>query len=197
MWSEANNIRRFLENFKDHEDIKIPKVYFDYTTERVLVMEALPGIPLSQEGALAQEHIDPNEVIRRALKAYLKMVFEDGLFHGDLHAGNFFVLPHNQIGLIDFGVVGRLNTKTQTAVANMLLALSKEDYERMAYEYVDLAPFTDRVHVDLFAKDLRELIAPYFGLTLEKCELGKNSDEVLGNRRSSPLAGSHGFDAVL
>ncbi len=170
---EANNIRRFQENFANNEEIKIPEVYFDYTTERVLVMEALPGIPLSQEGSLLQENIDPNEVIRIGLKAYLKMVFEDGLFHGDLHAGNFFVLPNNKIGLIDFGVVGRLNGRTQASIANMLLALAKEDYERLAYEYVDLAPFTDKVNVDLFAKDLRELIAPYFGLTLKNVNLGK------------------------
>ncbi|WP_291515629.1 AarF/ABC1/UbiB kinase family protein [Bdellovibrio sp. ArHS] len=170
---EANNIRRFQENFANSDYIKVPKVYLDYTTERVLVMEALNGIPLSQEGALQQPNIDPNEVIRRGLRAYLKMVFEDGLFHGDLHAGNFFIMPDNHIGLIDFGVVGRLNTRTQAAIANMLLALSKEDYERLAYEYVDLAPFTDRVNIDLFAKDLRELIAPYFGLTLKNVNLGK------------------------
>jgi ubiquinone biosynthesis protein len=170
---EANNIRRFKENFAGVDYIKIPQVYFELTTERVLVMEALPGIPLSQEGALSQASCDPQEVIRRALKAYLKMVFEDGLFHGDLHPGNFFVMPNNHIGLIDFGVVGRLNKRTQSAIANMLLALSKEDYERLAYEYVDLAPFTDRVHVDLFAKDLRELIAPYYGLTLKNVNLGK------------------------
>lgn len=170
---EANNIRRFQENFSNNEDIKIPKVYLNHTTERVLVMEALPGIPLSQDGALQQENIDPDKIIRNGLRAYLKMVFEDGLFHGDLHAGNFFVLPQNKIGLIDFGVVGRLNTRTQNSIANMLLALSKEDYERFAYEYVDLAPFTDKVNVDLFAKDLRELIAPYFGLSLKDVNLGK------------------------
>lgn len=170
---EANNIRRFQENFSSDETIRIPKVYFDFTTERVLTMEALPGVPLSQETSLAQQGIDAKEVIKRALGAYLKMVFQDGLFHGDLHAGNFFVLPDNHIGLIDFGVVGRLNQRTQSAVANMLLALSKEDYERLAYEYVDLAPFSDRVHVDLFAKDLRELIAPYYGLTLKNVNLGK------------------------
>lgn len=170
---EANNIRRFQENFSSHEHIKIPQVYFDLTTERVLVMEALPGIPLSQEGALSQTGINPKEVIRRALRAYLQMVFEDGLFHGDLHAGNFFILPDSQIGLIDFGVVGRLSDRTKTSIANMLLALSKEDYERLAFEYVDLAPFTDKVNIDLFAKDLRELIAPYFGLTLKNVNLGK------------------------
>ncbi|UOF00025.1 ABC1 kinase family protein [Bdellovibrio reynosensis] len=182
---EANNIRRFQENFAAVEYIKVPKVYLDYTTERVLVMEAIPGIPLTQDGALNQENTDPNEIIRRGLRAYLKMVFEDGIFHGDLHAGNFFIMPNNQIGLIDFGVVGRLNIRTQSAIANMLLALSKEDYERLAYEYVDLAPFTDKVNVDMFAKDLRELIAPYFGLTLKNVNLGK----IL--MKSAGIAASH------
>jgi ubiquinone biosynthesis protein len=111
--------------------------------------------------------------MKLGLKSYMKMVFIDGLFHGDLHAGNFFIYPDQKIGLIDFGVVGRLNHKTQTAIANMLIALSKEDYDRMAYEYVDLAPFSEDVNVDLFAKQLRELIAPYYGLTLKNFNLGK------------------------
>lgn len=170
---EANNIRRFAANFAKEPDVKIPKVYFDLVTERVLTMEALDGIPLSSEQALKQEGIDPSEIIRRGLRCYLKMVFVDGLFHGDLHAGNFFVLPENKIGLIDFGVVGRLNSKTKDAIANMLIALSKEDYERLAYEYIDLAPFTERVNVDLFAKDLRNLVAPFYGLTLKNVNMGR------------------------
>lgn len=170
---EANNIRRFSQNFANEAYIKIPSVEMNLTTERVLTMEALEGIPLSAESSLRQEGVDPDEIVKLGLKAYLKMVFSDGLFHGDLHAGNFFVLPNNQIGLIDFGVVGRLNQRTQSAIANMLLALSKEDYERMAYEYIDLAPFSEKVNVDLFAKDLRDLIAPYFGLTLKNVNMGR------------------------
>jgi len=184
---EANNIRRFKQNFLDDPNITIPKVYFDLTTERVLTMEALSGIPLSQSGALLQDGIIASEVIRRGLKAYLKMVFLDGFFHGDLHAGNFFVMPNNQIGLVDFGVVGRLNHKTQTSIANMLFAFSKEDYDRLAYEYIDLAPFSDKVNVDLFAKDLRDLIAPYYGLTLKNVNLGR----VLLS--SSSIAAKHGL----
>lgn len=170
---EANNIRRFSMNFAHQPDVKIPAVYLDFTTERVLTLEALDGMPLSHEGALKQPGIDAEEIIRKGIRAYMKMVFTDGLFHGDLHAGNFFVIPNGQIGLIDFGVVGRLNKRTQATVANMLLALAREDYERLAYEYVDLAPFTDKVNVDIFAKDLRELIAPFYGLTLKNVNLGK------------------------
>lgn len=170
---EANNIRRFSQNFAGETQIKIPQVYMDFTTERVLTMEALEGIPLSVDASLKQPGVIPDEIIRLGLKAYLKMVFTDGLFHGDLHAGNFFIYPDNRIGLIDFGVVGRLNNRTQSAIANMLFALSKEDYERLAHEYIDLAPFNEKVNVDLFAKELRDLVAPFYGLTLKNVNLGK------------------------
>lgn len=184
---EANNIRRFQANFTGDETIKIPKVHLELTTEKVLVMEALSGIPLSHDSSLRQPGVDPRVVIRAGLKAYFKMVFIDGLFHGDLHAGNFFVYPDNRIGLIDFGVVGRLNTKTQDAIASMLAALAREDYERMAYEYVDLAPFSEKVNIDLFARDLRELIAPYYGLTLRSVNIGR----ILMS--SSSIAARHGL----
>ena len=99
---EANNIRRFAKNFEDEPNIKIPKVYGEYTGKRVLVMECLDGIPLSHKNALSQEGIDPEAVLKTGLSCYLKMVFTDGLFHGDLHAGNMFVMPDNQVGLIDY-----------------------------------------------------------------------------------------------
>ncbi len=184
---EANNIRRFQQNFKNDPDVVIPQVYLDLSTERVLVLEMLKGAPLSKEGALNQPGLDKSLVIRKALQIYLKMVFTDGLFHGDLHVGNIFVYPDNRIGLIDFGVIGRLNSRTQKAVASQLLALAREDYERLAYEYVDLAPFTDQVNIDLFAKELRELIAPYYGLTLKNVNMGR----LLMN--SSSIATRHGL----
>lgn len=188
---EANNIRRFKENFHTQPEIVIPKVYFEYTTEKVLVMEQITGVPLSKVAEpITSEKLggsDPTKIIELGLKAYLKMVFIDGFFHGDLHPGNFFVLPNNQIGLIDFGVVGRLNQKTQMSIVNMLVALSKEDYTRLAYEYVDLAPFTDHVSVDRFANELQSIIAPYYGLTLKNVNMGK----ILLS--SSTVAAQHGL----
>ena len=72
-----------------------------------------------------------------------------------------FILPENKVGLIDFGIVGRFEYETQTSIASMLIALSKEDYERLAYEYIELAPFSEHVDVDVFARDLRNLMAPF------------------------------------
>lgn len=170
---EANNIRRFQENFKNDPTIKIPQVEMELVSQKVFVMELLEGIPLSSEAALQQVGLDKNAVLRSGLKAYLKMVFMDGLFHGDLHAGNFFLYADNRIGLIDFGVVGRLNRKTQSAIANMLVALSREDYEKLAAEYLDLAPYSETANSEALARDLRNLVAPYFGLTLKNVKMGQ------------------------
>ena len=170
---EANNIRRFQESFRDDSTIKIPHVYLEFSGRKVLVLEMLTGILLSQKSALEQEGIDRLTVMRTGLRAYFKMVFKDGVFHGDLHAGNIFILPDNRIGLIDFGIVGRLNRRVQDAIASLFLALYLEDYERLAYEYVELAPSSDAVDVDQFAKDLQDLLAPYFGLTMKNVDLGR------------------------
>lgn len=170
---EANNIRRFSENFKNDAHIVIPNVYLELSTERVLVLETLKGIPLSSDELIKGTSFDRQAIVKAGLRCYMEMVFHYGFFHGDLHAGNFFILPGDKIGLIDFGVVGRLNRKTQTAIANMLLALATEDYDRLAEEYVNLAPYNEKTDIDKFARELRDVIAPYYGLTLKSVNLGR------------------------
>lgn len=183
---EANNIRRFQENFKNDPTVVIPEVFFEFSSQKVLVLEFLKGIPLSKAEALEQAGVDRMEIMRSGLRAYFKQVFKDGLFHGDLHAGNLFIMPGSKIGLIDFGIVGRLNRRTQDAIANMFVALYYEDYERLAYEYVELAPYSSEVNVDQFAKDLKDLLAPYFGLSMKNVDFGKllmDSTAIAGKHR--------------
>lgn len=110
---EANNIIRFQKNFENDPTIKIPKVYLEHTNEQILVMELIKGVRLSQPQALKQDGVDPLQVVKKGMKTFFKMVFQDRFFHGDLHAGNIFILPNNQFGLVDFGVVGRLSVKTR------------------------------------------------------------------------------------
>jgi ubiquinone biosynthesis protein len=170
---EANNIKRIAQNFSGDPIIKIPKVYMEICTSRVLVMEQLKGIPLSDRKRIDASGIDRERVISSGLKAFFKMVFKDGIFHGDLHAGNLFILEDNRIGLVDFGVVGRVSQKTRDAIANMLVAMATEDYEALTYEYVDLAPYNSKINVDQYALELRDLIAPYYGMTFKNFNSGK------------------------
>ena len=177
---EANNTLKFKKNFKDDPTVKIPHVFLDLSGKQVLVMERLKGIPLNRREALNQkktsqqaahskesplENIDPQMFLKRSVKIFVKMVFLDCFFHGDLHAGNIFVLPDQQVGLVDFGVVGRLNKHTRKSIANMCIALASENYDRLAYEFIALAAYNAKTNSEQFARQLRDLIAPYFGLS--------------------------------
>jgi ubiquinone biosynthesis protein len=91
------------------------------------------------------------------------------------------------VGLVDFGMVGRLSRRVQSAIANMFVAMAEEDFDRMAYIYVDLAPFHEGVDVDGFARDIRSLLGPYVGLTLAHVNMGR----IL--MRSCAIATDHGL----
>lgn len=170
---EANNILRFQKNFESDPQIKIPKVYLDFSNEDVLVMEMLDGFPLSQAQSLDQQGVDRQAIAKKGIRVFFKMVFQDRFFHGDLHAGNLFILPQNRIGLVDFGVVGRLSLKTRDAIANIFVALAQEDYEGMAMEFAELTTSTAFIDVDQLARDLRDLISPYFGLSFKNVNTGR------------------------
>lgn len=182
---EANNIVRFQKNFENDPTIKIPKVYHEHSNEQILVMELIKGIRLSQPLALKQDGVEPLEVAKKGMRTFFKMVFQDRFFHGDLHAGNIFIMPNNQFGLVDFGVVGRLSLKTRDSIANMFVALAQEDYESLAQEFVDLSHSAHETNTELFARDLRDLIAPYFGLSFKNVNTGRLLME------AASLAGHH------
>ncbi len=170
---EANNIKRFQENFADTPQVKVPNVFLEFSGPKILVMEELIGKPMSHPEAFEQDGLNRGALMQVGLKAYFSMVFRDGLFHGDLHAGNIFVLSDNRLGFIDFGMVGRLSRKTQSAIAAMFMALLTEDYDRLAYEYIEMAPFNNQTDRQALAQDLRSILSPFFGLTLKEVNMGK------------------------
>lgn len=166
---EGNNVRRFHENFLGHPTVKIPKPYLELSGPKVLVLEYLDGAILTQ----LDSNVDREQLMKAGLEAYFAMVFRDGLFHGDLHAGNILVLPEGKLGFIDFGMVGRLSKRVQSSIANMFVALASEDYERLAYEYIELSSQSIDVDRNEFARDLRLLLSPFFGLNLKSVNMGK------------------------
>ncbi len=170
---EANNLKRFQENFADNPKVKIPQVYLTHSGPKILVMEELSGKSMNSAGAFEQDGVNREALMKVGLRAYFSMVFKDGLFHGDLHGGNIFVLPDNRLGFIDFGMVGRLSRKTQMSIASMFMALMVEDYDRLAYEYIELAPFNNRTERQALAQDLRSILSPFFGLNLNNVNMGK------------------------
>jgi ubiquinone biosynthesis protein len=170
---EANNIQKFKSLFQDDEHLKLPNVFWEFTTDKVLALEELKGLPLSQPQALKIEGLNTTTLAKRILKNYLEQVFIQGYFHGDLHPGNVLILENNQFGLIDFGMTGRLSHKTKMAVIKMLQALANEDYESLALEYIHLSPFDERIIPERFANGLAQVISPYYGLNLKNVNVGE------------------------
>ncbi len=170
---EANNIERFQENMKDVEGLVIPKVYRDLTTSRILVLERIDGIRVTDIAALDQAGIDRSRVVELGSKVFFKSIMIDGLFHGDLHGGNVFVLPDSRIALVDFGIVGRLSMKSRDHLASMFLSLMTEDYENLCYQYAELGSGSPTMDFDGFQREVKDAISPYFGLKLSQVNTGK------------------------
>jgi ubiquinone biosynthesis protein len=97
----------------------------------------------------------------------------DGIFHGDLHGGNLFILPGNRLGIIDFGIVGRLSEKSRDQLASMVMSLLTEDYENLCYEYAELGGAGASIDFDGFQREVRNTLSPYMGLSLSELNLGR------------------------
>ena len=121
---EARNAERFAENFADDPGVHVPRVFWETSTSRVLTLERLRGIKVSDVEALDAAGIGRKELAERAARITLDMIFEHGFFHADPHPGNFFVEPDGTLGIIDFGMVGTVDERTQDQLAQLLLAIT-------------------------------------------------------------------------
>jgi ubiquinone biosynthesis protein len=124
---EERNLHQFAQLFKDDPTICIPRAYTELSTARVLTMDYIEGIAVSEPGQLEAAGIDREEVARRGADIYLQMIFTHGYFHADPHPGNIVVLPGNVIGLLDFGMVGRIDERLREDIEEMLLAIVNHD----------------------------------------------------------------------
>lgn len=174
---EANTMNRFAENSKDNPLVVIPKVYRKLSTHRILTMERLHGVRITDVEAVRAMGVNPSELVDIGARAFFRNVMIDGLFHGDLHGGNVFAMKdpvtgQAKIGVIDFGIVGRLSQKSRDAFSRMVLALVSEDYETLCYEYAELGASGTGVDFDAFQREVRNVLSPHMGAALKDVNAG-------------------------
>ena len=128
---DARNADRMSRNFKDVPGIRFPKIYWEYSSPRMLVMEFIDGVRIDNPDAIRSLGLEPHAVGVRGFHAYLKMIFEDGFFHGDPHPGNLFVTNEGDVVFLDFGIVGVLRPEKRQIFINLLFALVTDDIELM------------------------------------------------------------------
>jgi predicted unusual protein kinase regulating ubiquinone biosynthesis (AarF/ABC1/UbiB family) len=135
---EAKNAAAFARNFSDNPKIRIPAVYWPFTTSKVLTLEYLEGAKITDFGAIEAQGIDRKEVARTLAEAYCQMFFTDGLYHGDPHPGNIFVRPGPEIVLVDFGMVDRISQPKKDGLKRAFTAIVERDSLGLVRALVDM-----------------------------------------------------------
>ena len=168
---EARNIDRFIENFAGDETVLIPRVYWEWTSEIMNVQQHLEGIAGNDLAAVEAAGLDRRLLAARGADAVLKMILVHGFFHADPHPGNVFYLPGNRIGMIDFGMVGRLTDPRRNQIVDLLAAVARKDEEGMLEVLLD---WTGEASVDeaRLGSDVGDLVFNYENVQLKDLNLG-------------------------
>ena len=153
--AEGRNAETFAANFKNDAGVRVPQVIWTHSTGRVLTLEDVGAIKITDYEAITAAGVSRAEVSRRLLHVYLQQIFEDGFFHADPHPGNLFVSPLAegkwQLTFIDFGMVGRISPKTREGMRELLIAVGTRDAGRVvrAYQMLDfLLPGADLAKIE-------------------------------------------------
>jgi ubiquinone biosynthesis protein len=176
---EGRNAEQFAANFEDDPDVQIPRVFWERTTFRVITLERLRGIKITDLAALDQAGIDRQDLAKRATNVSAKMVFEDRFFHADPHPGNFFIQPGGGIGLIDFGMVGTLDSELRDRLARLMVALVRGNPDGLAAALLELGAATTRVDRERLRDELGELLGRYSGRAARELDFRFVSGEML------------------
>jgi aarF domain-containing kinase len=166
---EASQLRAFAAYLDSTQNASatVPFVYTQLSTRRLITMERLRGVPLTDAAALAgpasRRGVPPEELLIGALNTWAGSVLACEAFHADLHAGNLLVLADGRVAFIDFGVVGRISPGTWGSVSSLLAAAAAEDWRAAAQSMVAMGA-AEAVDVDAFGRDLGALAASFRGV---------------------------------
>lgn len=165
---EGQNAERLAKAFEGDSSVWIPRVHWTHTTERVLTLERVSGIKVTDLDALEQLAVPRRAVAENAVRMFLREVLDLGFFHADPHPGNFFVQPDGSIAVVDFGMVGRVSEPVRNHLLRAGLAASELDPESLAEELFALGVAGRSADRAAFTRDLDHLIGRYQGQSIRE-----------------------------
>jgi ubiquinone biosynthesis protein len=167
---EARNADSFHKNFAGHPHVAVPKVYWTYTRSRVLTLEYLDGVQLAD---INVEHWTMDQRRRLAYliaEAWMTMIFRHGFFHGDPHPANILVLSPERIGLVDFGLSGKLTDEDMSKLTRLFIDAASENIELLPKRLAELGVRYPKHREEEFVSELRELYYRYYGASLQEID---------------------------
>lgn len=183
---EAENAERFFENFKDDPDVHVPRVVRSLTTLRVLTLEDVYAIKITDYAEITSAGIERGDVAGKLLETYLKQIFEDGFVHADPHPGNLFVTPLEADGesprrwkltFVDFGMTARVPENVRDALREMLIGVGTKDSGRVVKSYQQLGMLLPGADLKLIEQAEAQVFDRFWGMSMSELRR-TNPDEI-------------------
>ena len=167
---EARNAETFRRNFGDSEVVVVPKVYWSYCGTRMLTLEFLEGIQLADLDLETTSLQERRELAYQVTKTWMEMIFRHGFFHGDPHPANVLVLAGGRIGLVDFGLVGKLTDEDMARLTRLFIDAATENVDALPRRLGELGVRYPKEREEEFRTALRELFYRYYGASLAEID---------------------------
>ena len=166
--NELMNIKHLNDNFIYNDKIIVPTTYPDYSTEKVLTMEYVDGIKLSEVIAGNDPKYNKILIANRIVRSYFQQLFIDGFFHADPHPGNIFVTEDNAICYIDFGMMGSLDEDFRQDLAELMIYFSDRNIDGLINQLIRMDILNEKTDINILKSDLNDLFAKYYGVELSR-----------------------------
>ena len=164
---EAAAANELYENTKQDHGFNVPKIYWNYTTKRILTLDKVEGISIREHDKLRDLGVDLKLLAEKLIQHFLKQAVRDGFFHGDMHQGNLFVDYKGNIIPVDFGIMGRLDKNNRKFLAEILYGFIKRDYVKVADVHFQAGLVPKDASKEEFAQALRSVGEPIFGQSIK------------------------------
>ena len=164
---EAAAANELYENTKNDLGFNVPKIYWNYTTKKILTLDKVEGISIREHDALKELGVDLKKLAENLIQYFLKQAVRDGFFHGDMHQGNLFVDSKGNIVPVDFGIMRRLDKNNRKFLAEILYGFIKRDYIKVAEVHFKAGLVPRDASKEEFAQALRSVGEPIFGQSIK------------------------------
>ncbi len=195
--NEGRNADTFRRNFRQDDRILTPRVYWRYSTKRVLTLEYLPGIKISDYDQLEAHNIDRKAIARLGAESYLQQLLYHGFFHADPHPGNLAVTPEGKLIFYDFGMMGQIQILTKEKLLRVFFGIAKKDAEAVVDALIDLGVLELQGDPGPVRRSVQYMLDNFVGKPLGPQSLTAISDDLYEIAYEQPFRFPAAFTFVL
>lgn len=176
--NEGRNADTFRRNFRGHDWVQVPRVYWRYTSPRVLTLEYLPGIKISHYEALEAAGLDRGRLANLGAEAYLHQLLDNGFFHADPHPGNIAVSPDGNLIFYDFGMMGQIQPVTRERLLDTFFGIAQKDADRVVRSLIDLGALAPANDMGPVRRSVQFMLDNFMDKPFEEQSISAISDDL-------------------